>query len=408
MNQNTKRRWLAALLGAAAGMVVFFLLYGTSTLHPTYDAWILNGYDEWDIQQHYAGWVLFRNSHWAFPLGLADTIAAPDGTVISFTDSIPWVSIFFKALRGVLPSTFQWFGWYTLFCFAMQGAAGALLCARGQAKTGAGALVFSTLGGLLFVMLPTLWERAFRHTALASQWLFLLALYAFLEYRQNLHSDTAKFPWAMPVLAFLAVGIHPYFLPLVMICALLAAVEEGRADLGLSVRPAPQQRLRYQHLLDDPMVLLCRADDPLAARPSVPWSVFAQGPFISSAPASSIRQITDAVFVQKRLTLRPTLEYPRVTACGALVAAGLGIAALPRLALVLANLQGLAAAPLVRPQASRAIGIVTRIGRTLPPVARAFMATLLELYGPTQPRDRGQAGCGTGIGSGTSAGIGQA
>ena len=131
--------------------------------------------------------MLFRNSHWAFPLGLADTIAAPDGTVISFTDSIPWVSIFFKALRGVLPSTFQWFGWYTLFCFAMQGAAGALLCARGQAKTGAGALVFSTLGGLLFVMLPTLWERAFRHTALASQWLFLLALYAFLEYRQNLH-----------------------------------------------------------------------------------------------------------------------------------------------------------------------------------------------------------------------------
>ena len=88
--------------------------------------------------------------------------------------------------------------------------------------------MFSTLGGLLFVMLPTLWERAFRHTALASQWLFLLALYDFLEYRQNLHSGTAKFPWAMPVLAFLAVGIHPYFLPLVMMCALLAAVELGR------------------------------------------------------------------------------------------------------------------------------------------------------------------------------------
>jgi DNA-binding transcriptional LysR family regulator len=46
--------------------------------------------------------------------------------------------------------------------------------------------------------------------------------------------------------------------------ALLAAVEEGRADLGLSVRPALHQRLRYQQLLDDPMVLLCRADDPLA------------------------------------------------------------------------------------------------------------------------------------------------
>ncbi len=151
---------------------------------------------------------------------------------------------------------------------------------------------------------------------------------------------------------------------------LLVSVEEGRADLGLSVRPAAQQRLRYEHLLDDPMVLLCRADDPLAARGSVPWSVFAQRPFLASAPASSIRPITDAVLVQKRMVLRPALEYPSVTACGALVAAGLGITALPRLTLGLMSMKGLATVPLVRPQASRAIGIVTRIGRTLPPVAR--------------------------------------
>ena len=163
--------------------------------------------------------------------------------------------------------------------------------------------------------------------------------------------------------------------------ALLAAVEEGRADLGLSVRPAPQQHLRYQPLLDDPMVLLCRADDPLAARGSVPWSVFAQRPFIASAPASSIRPITDAVFVQKRLALRPALEYPSVTACGALVAAGLGITALPRLALGLMSMEGLAVVPLVRPQAARSIGIVTRIGRTLPPVARAFMVEVSRAFG---------------------------
>ena len=31
------------------------------TLDVTADAWILNGYDETDILQHYAGWVLFRN-----------------------------------------------------------------------------------------------------------------------------------------------------------------------------------------------------------------------------------------------------------------------------------------------------------------------------------------------------------
>ena len=163
--------------------------------------------------------------------------------------------------------------------------------------------------------------------------------------------------------------------------ALLAAVEEGRADLGLSVPPAPQQRLRYQPLLDDPMVLLCRADDPLAARSQAPWSVFAQQPFIASAVHSSIRPLTDAVFMQKRITPRPGLEYPSVSACGALVAAGLGISALPRLTLGLMSMERLASVPLVRPQASRAIGIVTRIGRTLPPVAHAFMATLLAQHG---------------------------
>lgn len=158
---------------------------------------------------------------------------------------------------------------------------------------------------------------------------------------------------------------------------LLAAVEEGRADFGLSVRPAPDQRLQYRHLLDDPMLLLCRADDPLAARASVPWSVLAQHPFLASQPRSSIRPITDAVFLQKRLAIRPALEYPSVSACGALVAAGLGLTALPRLALELVNMRGLAAVPLVRPQAGRAIGIVTRIGRSLPPVSQAFMETLV-------------------------------
>ena len=161
--------------------------------------------------------------------------------------------------------------------------------------------------------------------------------------------------------------------------ALLAAIDEGRADLGLSVRPAPDQRLQYRHLQDDPMVLLCRADDELAQRPSVSWSVFAQRPFLASQPRSSIRPITDAVFLQRRLSIRSAFEYASVSACGGMVAAGLGVTALPRLALELVNMQGLVALPLVRPQAGRSIGVVTRIGRSLSPVSRAFMATLLAM-----------------------------
>lgn len=228
-NQTWLRRLLPALLGAAAGIAVFLWVYGTAPLHVGWDNWILRGYDEWDVQQHYAGWLLFRNAHWSFPLGMADTIAVPDGTVISYTDSLPWVSIFFKLLRGVLPATFQWFGWYTLGCFALQGAAGALLCARCGSGIRQQAAV-GLLGGALFACLPTLWERAFRHTALASQWLFLFSLYVYLESRAALRR-TRKAPrmrWWLPVLAFVAVGIHPYFLPLVMVCALLWSIDRVR------------------------------------------------------------------------------------------------------------------------------------------------------------------------------------
>ena len=229
-HKNRIRTLAAALAGAAAGVAVFFWLYGAMTLDVTSDAWILNGYDETDILQHYAGWVLFRNSHWALPPGLCDTLAWPQGTMIAYTDSLPWVSMAFKLLRGALPSTFQWFGWYTLFCFAMQGAAGALLCTRG-AKSGGwgGHLAFAALGGLLFVCLPTLWERAFRHVALASQYLFLFALYFYLEYRAALaQGRRPRWGWVFAALPFAAVGIHPYFLPPVMLCTLLAGIELWR------------------------------------------------------------------------------------------------------------------------------------------------------------------------------------
>jgi hypothetical protein len=244
--QERHRKCLAVLAGMAVGTLVFLLLYGTSTLHVTNDGWILNGYDETDIQQHYAGWLAFRNAHWSFPLGRCDTLAWPDGTCISYTDSLPWVSIFFKLLRGILPGTFQFFGIYTLFCFAMQGAAGALLAGhtvlwhgkepeknrKSQAAAALDALPawsFVLLVSLLFVCLPTMWERAFRHTALASQYLFLFALYFYLEYRADLWQvKQKKYPWQMVFLAFAAVGIHPYFLPPVLLCALLAAVELWR------------------------------------------------------------------------------------------------------------------------------------------------------------------------------------
>lgn len=155
-----------------------------------------------------------------------------------------------------------------------------------------------------------------------------------------------------------------------------AAIDEGRADFGISVRPGVREPMQYRHLMDDPFVLLCRRDDPLAGRPSVSWSVFASRPFIASSLRSSIRPITDAAFLQKGLQVDTALEYPSVPAGGALVAAGLGLTAIPRLALHLINNNALVAVPLKGPAMFRLIGLITRAGRSPSPVGRAFMDSL--------------------------------
>jgi DNA-binding transcriptional LysR family regulator len=159
---------------------------------------------------------------------------------------------------------------------------------------------------------------------------------------------------------------------------LLQAVDEGRVDVAVTVRPEPDSRLRYQHVLDDPFLLLCRRDDPLARRRAVPWKVFEGRPWLSAFPQSSIKPVTDAVFLQQGLQVQAALTYPSVAAAGAMVHAGLGITALPRMALRLVASEGLATVPLQRPAMHRPIGLVTRVGRTLSPVAQAFVPLLAK------------------------------
>ena len=109
------------LICGVIGVLIFILIYGISTLDVTYDDWIFNGYVEKDIELHYAGWLAFRNSQWSWPLGLIKNLQYPYGIVVSYTDSIPIVSIIMKLVSNILPQTFQFFGWYILICFVLQG-----------------------------------------------------------------------------------------------------------------------------------------------------------------------------------------------------------------------------------------------------------------------------------------------
>ncbi len=161
--------------------------------------------------------------------------------------------------------------------------------------------------------------------------------------------------------------------------ALRAALMEGRADFAVTMRPKQQEPYRYTHLLDDPFIALCRKDHPVANRKKVHWSAFAAEPFLSAASSSSIRPITDAAFLRGRQAVPDGLEYPSIPAVAAMVRAGLGITAIPQLSLNLLDMQDLTTVSLVGPVMTRPIGVVTRAGRSLSPVARAFIDDVAAL-----------------------------
>src|SRR3954447_18839832 len=158
--------------------------------------------------------------------------------------------------------------------------------------------------------------------------------------------------------------------------SVLDAVAEGRADIGLTIKPSPRATLNYRPLMSDEFGLVCRPDDALAGEGPLPWSVFAQRPFVAMAPESSVRQMTDAAFLQAGLAVPPLYGCGFLGTTGHLVAAGLGITDLPRLTLPLLGRLGLVWRRLERPVMRRHMGAVTRIGRTLSPAALDFLTAL--------------------------------
>ncbi|WP_421956425.1 LysR family transcriptional regulator [Polaromonas sp.] len=166
---------------------------------------------------------------------------------------------------------------------------------------------------------------------------------------------------------------------------LLDLVERGDADFGITVEPPRDASLRYTHLFDDPFVLLCRRDDPLARLKAAPWSVFAKHPFIASSSQGSIRPIIDAALLRRGVNVAPAFQYPSVAVGGAMVSEGLGITAMPTLALHLIALDRLTMVPLQRPSLHRRIGIVTRAGRSLSPACSAMIQHLVQLPKRSRP-----------------------
>jgi len=158
----------------------------------------------------------------------------------------------------------------------------------------------------------------------------------------------------------------------------LAAVRDGVADFAVVTQPAAADWFRFEELLVDEYVLLCRRDDPLARRKVLPWKALTTRPFIGLTHASSVRPTLDRAFIRLGLTVNVRYEIDHLSLIGAMVAAGLGLSVLPRLALALIDCSNLASVALEGHVVERVIGSLQRADTSLSPAAAKLRHTLFE------------------------------
>lgn len=162
--------------------------------------------------------------------------------------------------------------------------------------------------------------------------------------------------------------------------ALLLAVANGEADLGLTYIGTQEPDIEFVPLLEDRFVVACPPGHPLAQRSRVSWADLAPYERVSLAHGSGNRMLIDQALAQVEAQPGWFCEVRHVPALVSLVEAGLGIGVVPAMALPPRG--PVVAVPLEAPAVSRTIGIIRRRGRPLRPPAELFQRLLVALAGP--------------------------
>ena len=152
----------------------------------------------------------------------------------------------------------------------------------------------------------------------------------------------------------------------------LEAVKRGQAEFGINLLGAQEPDLDFEPLLRDPFLLVCRKDHPLASLEQVSWADMAPHRFITVGRLSGNRIILDAALADLPVRPRWFYEVQHLSTSLGLVEAGLGVAAVPQLAVPTGQHAVLVVRPLVEPVVTRIMGIIRRHGAALSPAAQQF------------------------------------
>jgi len=166
----------------------------------------------------------------------------------------------------------------------------------------------------------------------------------------------------------------------------LATVARGEADFGLNFIGAQEGELDFKPLVEERFVAACRRDHPLAKLRRVSWAQLSDHDYISVGRASGNRVLLDQALAGVAGRPQAIYETQHVTTMLGLVEAGLGVAAVPSMAMPASDHPLLVTVPLVDPVVTRKVGLIRRRGRSLSPAAQQLYDLFSEVKGRQRAR----------------------
>jgi len=149
------------------------------------------------------------------------------------------------------------------------------------------------------------------------------------------------------------------------------------AEFGIAIAGPHSPELTSDPLLKDRFVLVCTRDHAFARGARVSWAQLAQARLILPGQGSSNRPLLDARLPES-IKLRSQYEVQRSSTAVGMVAAGLGVAVVPSLAIQPGTYPSLRVIPIVQPVVERSFALVRREGSVLSPAAEALVKIVLK------------------------------
>jgi len=164
---------------------------------------------------------------------------------------------------------------------------------------------------------------------------------------------------------------HPGVDASLQVCDRLALNDH---DLCMVVEPPEEREVVAQAVVPNPLVVLARADHPLARESDIAFERLAAEPFLMRETGSATRRIALRLFARHGFAPRIRMELGSDEALREAILAGLGISILPRYALGMDSaLRRLVCLDVVGFPLESHWHFVYPVGRRLTGVARAFM-----------------------------------